>query len=137
MLKVSAPFVRELPVTVDGKNLVLKIEPPGYTIGLRKRHERTTYHVPVLDVWKMAQGNPETKQKGELPKHLKTPSVKDEILKILHAQGRLNIAQVMQQLKAKRMSLTRPMAGEILGMMKDLGQVKQEGFDYLLSGNKH
>jgi len=37
MLKVSAPYIRELPVTVDGKNLVIKIEPPGYTIGLRKR----------------------------------------------------------------------------------------------------
>ena len=135
MLKVSAPFIRELPVTVDGKNLVLKIEPPGYTIGLRKRHERTTYHVNVADVWKMAQGNPDTKQKGELPKHLKSPSVKEEIVNILRAQGKLNIAQVMQQLKAKRMPLTRPMAGEILGMMKDLGQVKQEGFDYLLNGN--
>lgn len=50
--------------------------------------------------------------------------------------GRLNIAQVMQQLKAKRMSVTRPMAGEILGMMKELGQVKQEGFDYLLNGKR-
>lgn len=87
----------------------------------------------MKDIWQFATHAPDTKQKGELPKHLKSPSVREEIVHVLQTEGRLNIAQVMQRLKAKKLTLTRPMAGEILGMLKDLGKVKQDGFDYLIA----
>jgi hypothetical protein len=59
-------------------------------------------------------------------------SVKDEILSILHAQGKLNIAQVLQQLKAKRIPMDRRQASEWLQTLKDMGKIKQDGFSYEL-----
>jgi hypothetical protein len=59
-------------------------------------------------------------------------SVKDEILSILHAQGKLNIARVLQQLKAKRIPMDRKQAGEWLETLKEMGKIKQDGFSYEL-----
>lgn len=134
MLKVTAPYIRETPVQCEGKSIVLKIKPPGYTIGFRLRHSKQTYHLNVLDAFMAARAQPE-KVSSERPKAVKAP-VKDSILSVLQAHKRLNIAQVMQQLKQKGMGIDRRMAGEILELLKETGRVKQEGFDYSIAQPK-
>ena len=131
MLKVTAPYVRETPVLDEGKAIVVKIEPPGYSIGFRLRHSKQTYHLNVLDAWKAARAMPErVHTKANSP--AKTLSVREEILKVLGTQKRLHIAKIMQGLKEHHVPADRRMAGEILDMLKEMGKVQQEGLEYSL-----
>lgn len=133
MLKVNHPIIRQTAVSVDGKPLALKIDPPGYGIGLRRHGSRMTYFVDFKDIWSFATSKgADPRMTGTIPKNIKSPSIKDEILNVLLAHGKLNIAEVMLQLKYKGLPIKRNVAGEILGLMKEAGQVKQEGFSYSL-----
>ena len=131
MLKVTAPYVRETPVSDEGKAIVVRIDPPGYSIGFRLRHSKQTYHLNVMDAWKAARAMPERiHTKANSPS--KGVSVREEIIKILHTNKRLNIARIMQCLKEHNVSTDRRMAGEILDMLKEMGKVQQEGLEYSL-----
>lgn len=133
MLKVSAPYVRETPITHEGKPVVIRIDPPGYAIGFRLRHSKQTYYLNVADAFMAARYGKEPQIKQEKPKSLKNSSYKDEVMRVLETHKRLNIAQVMKQLKEKGLALDRRMAGDILELLKETGKVKQEGFDYSLT----
>jgi hypothetical protein len=134
MLKITQPYVRETPVvdTKEGRAVVVKIEPPGFTIGFRLRGGRQTWYLSVLDAYMAARYTANPVMKQELPKHAKSPSIKDEILSVLRANTSLNIAQVMQKMKEKSLPLKRNEAGTILELMKDAGLVTQHGFNYEL-----
>lgn len=134
MLKITSPYVRETCVKDDksGKAIVLKIEPPGHTIGFRERHGRMTWTLPVADAYRFARGNSPESVRLAKPRSATSGSVKDELINVLRAEGKLNIAQIMQRMKDKRMPLDRKAAGEWLETLKEMGKVKQSGFSYEL-----
>jgi hypothetical protein len=136
VLKITSPYIRETAVRDDkeGKAIVVKIEPPGNNIGFRLRHGRQTWSLSVKDAYQFARGNSAESVSLGKPKAVTQPSVKAEILNILHAQGKLNIAQVLQQLRKKRMNLTKAQVGEWLDTLKEMDKVRQEGFSYQLTG---
>lgn len=136
MLKISAPYIRETAVRDDkeGKHVVIQIPPPGTIINFRLRYGRQTWSLPLKDCYMAARYGKQNARDviQQMSKKLPAPSVKDEIQSILHAQGKLNIAQVLQQLKQKRITLSRAQAGEWLETLKEMGKVKQTGFSYEL-----
>lgn len=137
MLKITAPYVRETAVRdeAEGKNIVLHIVPPGNTINFRLRYGRQSWPLSVKDAYIAARYT----SVGHGPRQTPVPkpapvSVKSEIVNILRAGGKQNIATILQKLKEKRISLDRRQAGEWLDTLKEMGQVKQDGFNYQLTG---
>jgi hypothetical protein len=134
MLKLNTSIIRETPVLdpETGKNVCLKFDPPGNTIGFRLRYGRQTWTLPVKDAYMAARYSNAEHVKPSAPKRAQNVSIKDEIVSVLHAEGKLNIAQVLQRLKEKRIDINKAQTGEWLDTLKQMGKVKQERFDYKL-----
>jgi hypothetical protein len=134
VLKIRNSLIRETSVIDDKeqKAICIKLEPPGHTIGFRLRYGRQTWTLPVKDAYMAARYSNAEHVKASAPRRAISVSVKEEILNILQAKGKLNIAQVLQQLKEKRIPMDRKQAGEWLDTLKEMNKVKQTGFSYEL-----
>jgi hypothetical protein len=134
MLKLNTSIIRETAVKdeKEDKAICIKLEPPGNTIGFRLRYGRQTWTLPVKDAYMAARYANAEHVKPSAPKRAQSVSVKDEIISVLHAEGKLNIAQVLQRLKEKRIDINKAQTGEWLDTLKQMGKVKQERFDYKL-----
>jgi hypothetical protein len=135
--KVTQPYMRDTGLMdhKEGQSIILKIQPPGNTIGFRLKNGRTTWSIPTLDVYMAARytANPGGSTEARpVPRDRKAPSVRDEIISTLKSKGRLNIAQIMKQMKEKGLKLERAQAGTILELMKEANLIKQDKFNYEL-----
>jgi hypothetical protein len=134
VLKLNSSIIRETSVVdpESGRAICIKLEPPGHTLGFRLRYGRQTWTLPVKDAYMAARFTNAEHVKQAMPKRATLTSVKDEIVSILHAEGKRNIAQILQRLKEKRIPMDRKQAGEWLETLKEMGKIKQSGFSYEL-----
>jgi hypothetical protein len=134
MLKLNTSIIRETSVKDEKEDraICIKLEPPGNTIGFRLRYGRQTWTLPVKDAYMAARYSNAEAVRPSVSKRERNVSVKDEIVSVLHAHGKLNIAQVLQRLKEKRIDISKAQTGEWLDTLKQMGKVKQERFDYKL-----
>lgn len=124
MLKINSPIMRETlcqdPET--GKNIVIKLDPPGMVIGVRTKQSKQTYTISILDVYmaaKQAKGedfrvmaNPPSKVKKEV-----LTDIPGLIREILENKKPLHFSQIRQQLKRKGVDASRRMTGSLLTLM--------------------
>lgn len=132
MLRVTQPYVRETTVRdeKEGRNIVIKIEPPGNTISFRLRGGRTTWYLDVKHAYHAARYTANPPMMPSRPKAPESPNYQAEILSILRTKGSLNIAAVVMHLKERGIKLDRNIVGQFLEMLKQLKQVSQSGFKY-------
>lgn len=146
MLKINSPIMRET-LALDpetGKNIVIKLDPPGMVIGLRTKQSKQTYTIPILDVYmaaKQARGE-DFKVVANLPSKIKKEQLTDipelirEVLERNRAQG-LHFSQVRQQLKLKGVEVSRRVTGSLLKLMTQTHQVEHdERMYYYLTNHK-
>lgn len=133
MLKVNTPYIRETlcqdPDT--GKNIVLKIDPPGMVLGFRTKQSKQTYTIGILDVYMAARNaraddfkvmaNPPARKK-----HQEETDIPELIKEVLEDKEKLHFSQVRQQLKLKGVEVSRRVTGSLLKLMTQTKQVEHD-----------
>lgn len=145
MLKVNTPYIRETlcqdPDT--GKNIVLKIDPPGMVLGFRTKQSKQTYTISILDVYMAARNargedfkvmaNPPSKVKKDVMTDI--PDLIREVLEKNQDKG-LHFSQVRQQLKRKGVEVSRRVTGSLLKLMTQTKEVTHDDKMYYYLTNK-
>lgn len=70
MRSITHPYVRRVPLTDDGKEVLIRLDAPGHAIGFRPMHGRETYTLSMAKAYAMAKA--ESGIKTEAPVKIST-----------------------------------------------------------------
>ncbi len=115
-----------------GKAVILSLNPPLTTLGFREKQSKTTVTIPLMDCYMAAKNARGEDYKAIVTRVKKKPQldITDEIRGMLHEHRRLHLAQIRQSLEKKGIGISRKVAGSLMSLMEQTGEVARESGMY-------
>lgn len=128
MLSINNQIVRETRAIDPGSQhpIVLKLDPPGFQIGLRLKHKKETKYIDILDLFNLAFQSKLNNEEGQVkPPPIKT--VGDHVIDLLMNHGRIHFSQIRKLLREeKELSLSKAQLGPVLTALSRSNQITAE-----------